>query len=188
MRLTGRVIKNSFGDDEFTFSKERNISISPTKKGNHMYPYTHRRWGLTLISFVQFRPSDRLDQKETFTFGPGQCITYTLIENVYGSHIHNSIVCDQKEADIKEPLHAESESDAKLWDDTTSYMYITYENALKRRLESSEGRARKPKKSSQKIEETNRRMEDSQKRKSCSKNEGTVATTRNSLIFVGKKV
>ena len=134
MRLTGRVIKNSFGEDEFTFSKEHNISISLTKKGNHMYPYTHRCWGLTLISFVQFRPSDRLDQKETFTFGPGQCITYTLIENVYGSHIHNPIVCDQKEADIKEPLHAESESDADFEDDTVSYMYITYEDALKRRL------------------------------------------------------
>lgn len=135
MCLTARIISNPLGEKEFFFSKKHDISISLTKKGNHMYPYTHKRWGLTLTSFVQFCPSDRLGQKETLTLRRGECIKYTRIENDYGSHIYNPIVCDQKEADIKEPLHAESESDADHEDDTVSYMYITYEDALKRRLE-----------------------------------------------------
>jgi hypothetical protein len=135
MRLTAQVIRNQLGEEYFFFRRTFTISISLVQKGNHIYPYTHKWWGITRTSFVQFRPSDIPDQKETFTFGPGQCIKYIRIENEYGLHIHDPIVCDQKDADIKEPLHAESESDADFGDDPMSYMYITYEEALKIRLE-----------------------------------------------------
>ena len=132
--ITAQVGKNPFGDYEIIFRKKPKISTSLVKKGNHMYPYTHNCWGHTLTSFVQFCPSDRPDQKETFTFGPGECIKYTLIHNDYGTHIHNPFVCDQKES-----LHTESKSDTDIEDDTMSYMYITYEEALRMMLRRAVG-------------------------------------------------
>jgi hypothetical protein len=127
--ITAWVARNRFGEDELKFGRPLKISTSHAQKGNHMYSYTHTRWGITITSFVQFCPSDRPDQKETFTFGPGECIKYTLIHNDYGTHIHNPFVCDQKES-----LHTESKSDADFEDDTMSYMYITYEEASRMML------------------------------------------------------